>query len=261
MRPTGKPEDTERLIKLVELLSAERGEPAPEARDPASLTRAFWALCNIRPPAPPPAGFIELQDAFLQSATQSRGVVEAAELEFHRGIALWQGDITRLAADAIVNAGNAALLGCFAPLHACIDNAIHTAAGVQLRLACEEIMQGRALPTGELRVTEAFNLPSRFVFHTVGPIVEGGQPSEVQKEQLAACYENCLDAAHARGLRTIAFCSISTGVFGYPQRLAAPLAVQTVRRWQQAHAGLKVIFDVFSKEDRVAYEHELFESN
>lgn len=257
MRPTGDPKDTERLIQLVAMLSSERGEPAPEQRDPTALTRAFWALCNLRPPAEPPAGFIELQDAFLRSATQRRGVVTADSFAFKQGMALWQGDITRLAVDAIVNAGNAALVGCFVPHHACIDNAIHTAAGVQLRRACAALMRGRLLPTGELRVTEAFNLPSRYVFHTVGPIVQGGRPGGQQAAQLSACYQNCLDTAAERGLRTIAFCSISTGVFGYPQALAAPLAVDTVRRWQRDHPGVNVIFDVFSDADRVAYEHAI----
>lgn len=188
---------------------------------------------------------------------------------------VWRGDITRLAVDAIVNAANSRMLGCFEPCHDCIDNCIHTSAGVRLRLACAELMdaQGTPEPTGRAKVTPAFNLPSRFVIHTVGPIVSGGRPTRRDAELLASCYESCLDAAAERNLASIAFCSISTGVFGYPKREAAEIAIETVRTWYanrlagshspgdgHSHGGRvpqTVVFDVFSEADEQIYRELL----
>lgn len=245
------------LIDVVRMLVEERGEPMPAHVDDDTLRQTFQALCNIRPPNLPKAGFFELQDAFLKAEKEARGVVDVNEFEFNNGIALWQGDITRLNSDAIVNAANSALLGCFQPLHACIDNVIHTNAGIQLRLACHEHMRGGNLPTGQVVATPAFNLPSRYVFHTVGPIVKNHTPTERDEALLAKCYENCLNKAAVLGLDTIAFCSVSTGLFGYPQDKACPLVVRTVRAWLKKVGGVRVIFDVFSDDDKAHYEQAL----
>jgi O-acetyl-ADP-ribose deacetylase (regulator of RNase III) len=175
--------------------------------------------------------------------------------------ALWQGDITTLRADAIVNAANAALLGCFEPFHACIDNAIHSAAGPRLREDCQRIMaaQGMPEPTGEAKITRAYHLPASFVLHTVGPIVRGPlQPNHATA--LAACYRACLDlAAQIPGVRSVAFCGISTGIYGYPKEQAARVALATVSTWlrERPTALDLVIFNVFSADDRLVYERLL----
>ena len=175
-------------------------------------------------------------------------------------IVLWHGDITTLAADAIVNAANSQLLGCFVVGHTCIDNAIHTFAGMQLRLTCTELMrtQGHDEPPGRVKVTSGFNLPARFVFHTVGPIVHDGRPTARDRELLASCYRACLAEATRRRLDTLAFCCISTGLFGFPQAEAARIAIETVRE-HLAHTDphLKVIFDVFTNADQRIYQELL----
>ena len=168
------------------------------------------------------------------------GIARAAELPptpVDARLSVWRGDITTLEADAIVNAANSALLGCWLPGHHCIDNAIHTFAGVQLRMACAALMerQGHAEPTGRVQVTDAYNLPARWVLHTVGPIANGA-PTERHRRELASCYESCLEAAAACGCRTVAFCCVSTGTFGFPQREAAEIAVGAVRSWLDRHA-------------------------
>lgn len=167
-----------------------------------------------------------------------------------------RGDITTLAADAIVNAANSGMTGCWAPLHYCIDNAIHTFAGVQLRAACANLMaaQGYPEPTAQAKVTDGYNLPARYVIHTVGPIANG-RPTDTHRRQLAECYRACLDAAAKAGLASIAFCCISTGVFGFPQEEAASIAVATVRRWLNEHPDvpMTVVFNVFSATDESLY--------
>ena len=169
---------------------------------------------------------------------------------------LWRGDITTLAADAIVNAANSGMTGCWAPLHYCIDNAIHTFAGVQLRAACANLMaaQGHPEPTSQAKVTDGYNLPARYVIHTVGPIANG-RPTDTHRRQLAECYRACLDATAKAGLSSIAFCCISTGVFGFPQEEAASIAVATVRRWLNEHPDvpMTVVFNVFSETDESLY--------
>jgi len=245
------------LQRSLEMLAEERGDSLPTDLSRADMERRFRALCNVRAPKPVSEEFLTLQDAYLQGQTQKRGVIPMKDLNFDGGIALWQGDITRLACDAIVNAGNAALLGCFHPLHNCIDNVIHSNAGVQLRRDCDRAMAGGELPNGQVLHTEAYNLPSRFVFHTVGPIVRNGRPTEQDIRQLQDCYRNSLDLAAELGLETLAFCCISTGVYGYPQADAAALAVSTVRAWLDVHTGPRVIFDVFLQDDQRLYEHAL----
>jgi O-acetyl-ADP-ribose deacetylase (regulator of RNase III) len=223
--------------------------------DPDRLIRALGAA---RPPGPLPPEVALAWSTYLDRQRAESVPVDPRDFPAREGgLAIWRGDITRLAADAIVNAANSALLGCFHPLHACIDNAIHSAAGPGLRLACAELMgaQGHPEPVGQAKVTPGFHLPSRYVIHTVGPQVPGAvQPGH--RRDLEACYRSVLEAAATLpDVRTLAFCSISTGVFGYPIEEAAPVAVGTVRTWLFDHPGRfdRVIFDVFSAEDEEVY--------
>lgn len=245
------------LDRLIEILSGERGERPPQLLSEEDKAAYFRALCNVRPPEPVSKEFLRLQDRYLSALAEKRGSVDAAGLEYDRGTALWRGDITRLKADAIVNACNPELLGCFRPLHNCIDNAIHSFAGVQVRLDCAAMMKGGEEPNGRVKVTAAYNLPSKYVFHTVGPVVSGAV-TEKDENDLRSCYLSCLREADGRGLATLAFCCISTGVYGYPKEDACRLAVRTVREYlADTKSGLKVIFDVFDDEDERLYEREL----
>ena len=216
------------------------------------------SLMNVRPPMPASAAFLEAQDAYLQERTREKGIVDADALpatSLDPRLVLWQGDITTLACDAIVNAANSQLLGCFSPCHGCIDNIIHTMSGVQLRLKCDELMraQGHEEPTGRAKLTPGYNLPARFVLHTVGPIVAGALTA-ADEAQLADCYRSCLALAAAHGLVSVAFCCISTGVFRFPQRRAAEIAVETVRACLDAGGTVKrVIFNVFKDSDLKIY--------
>ncbi len=225
----------------------------PEHED--EKRQLFRALRNIRPPQAESDWFIAHQNAVLQAELAEKGVVSLADLQpICPNIYLWQGDITRLKVGAIVNACNDALLGCFHPLHRCIDNAIHSQAGVQLRLACFELMtkQGHPEPTGKAKITPAFNLPSDYVLHTVGPIIYG-DVSERDCQLLADCYRSCLALADERGIETVAFCCISTGEFRFPNPLAGKIAVQTVRDFLATHPKMKVVFNVFKDEDWAIY--------
>jgi len=230
----------------------------------------FRALCNVREPKPVSEEFLRLQDEELQAQLQEKGIVELIDIEgVCRGenffaptgkqLFLWQGDITRLRVDAIVNAANAQMLGCFHPLHKCIDNAIHSAAGVQLREECHRLMlqQGHPEPTGQAKITKAYNLPCKYVIHTVGPIIPDGIPTESQKELLASCYRSIMACADENGLESVAFCCISTGEFRFPNQLAAEIAVQTVKDYLTEHPDCsvrQVVFNVFKDEDKRIYE-------
>ena len=248
----------ELLEYLVEGLCAERGYAVPPAKDAAELWDAFRALVNTRPPIPAASSWLEAQDELLAGLIEEAGIAsveDGAACPYDGRIRLWQGDIITLAADAIVNAANSQMLGCWVPGHHCIDNAIHTFAGVQLRLECARIMDARGYeePTGCAKITAAYNLPSRHVIHTVGPIANG-RPADQHRTQLASSYESCLDLAQENDLSSIAFCCISTGLFGFPQREAAEIAVRTVGKWL-ARTGLQmtVVFNVFSGDDRDIY--------
>ena len=247
----------ERRRFLLEVLLRERGETMALPADETAQRRLLRALCNVREPVPAPADFLAVQDAYLQEETRRKGVTDAARIpEAEPGIRLWRGDITTLRCDAIVNAANSALLGCFVPCHGCIDNAIHTYAGVQLRLACAELMaaQGHPEPAGRAKITPAFNLPSRYVLHTVGPIVRN-RPTARDEALLAACYRSCLALAAAHGARSVAFCCISTGEFHFPNARAAQIAVQTVREARKTlQHEMDVIFNVYQERDLRIYE-------
>ena len=234
-----------------------RQMPVPDSRQ--ERRDLFRALMNVRPPEPVSEEFLQVQDEELQALLAEKGVVEILRIA-QNGIVEWQGDITRLKVDAIVNAANSQMLGCFVPLHRCIDNAIHSAAGVQLRLACEEMMKGSDEPTGSARITPGFNLPAKYVIHTIGPIVTTPLPLRQQEAQLASCYTSCLDLANKYGLASIAFCCISTGEFRFPDDRACFIAVSTVRSWMASHLESSVktiIFNTFKDIDHELYKNAL----
>lgn len=222
--------------------------------------RLLRSLMNIRPPKTVSKEFLEVQDAYLQEECTQKGVISLSDISIAEpGIYLWQGDITRLSVDAIVNAANSAMLGCFVPCHGCIDNAIHSAAGVELRLECYRIMEKQKTeePTGKAKITKAYNLPCRYVLHTVGPIIYG-DVTEKDCDLLSECYRSCLELAAAYQLKTIAFCCISTGEFHFPNEKAAAIAIQTVQDYQRKNQnGLEVVFNVFKDSDYQIYKQLL----
>ena len=225
--------------------------------------RLLRSLFNVRPPYPASPEFLDIQDEYLGEMIRERGITDGDSLPPAASdprLVLWQGDITSLRCDAIVNAANSALLGCWQPCHSCIDNIIHSFAGVQLRIKCSELMeaQGHEEETGKAKITPAYNLPSKFVLQTVGPIILG----ELEEEDcrlLADCYRSCLSLAAESGLRSVAFCCISTGVFRFPQERAAEIAVKTVKAFlDHSETSLKrVIFNVFKDSDWEIYSNIL----
>lgn len=213
------------------------------------------SLFNIRMPKAASREFLEIQDAYLQAEIEQKGITDFKDLSpLQNGIYLWQGDITTLRCDAIVNAANSQMLGCFCPCHGCIDNAIHTFSGVQLRLECAEIMreQGFEEPIGRAKITSAYNLPCGKIIHTVGPYVDG-KLTEKHCGQLRSCYSECLKTAVQSGTSSIAFCCISTGEFHFPNDKAAGIAVETVREFLKSNKNIEVIFNVFKDEDFRTY--------
>ena len=247
----------ERLDFLLHYLIKERKE-YENIRVPDSHSekqRYLRSLMNVRPPLPVSAEFLSVQDAYLSERLVERGVTRFQDLTpVQPGLYLWRGDITTLAADTIVNAANSGMLGCFVPCHGCIDNAIHSAAGIQLRNECAELMeaQGREEPVGKAKITGGYNLPAKHVIHTVGPIV-GMQVTRQQEEELRSCYLNCLRLAEKNQLSSIAFCCISTGEFHFPNKLAAKIAVENVDKYLMKSGIKRVIFNVFKDEDYHLY--------
>ena len=218
----------------------------------------YRSLVNIRPAKKISAEYLKAEDEFLQKMTTRKGITDIADLQpVEENIYLWKGDITTLKCDAIVNAANSGMTGCYHPCHNCIDNCIHTFAGVRLRLKCAEIMkaQGHEEPTGTAKITPAYDLPCQYVIHTVGPIVQG-RLTEKHCELLKSCYQSCLELAVLNGIKSLAFCCISTGVFGFPQDKAAEIAVQTVREFLLTH-DIEVIFNVFTEKDYKIYSRLL----
>jgi len=237
--------------------------------DAASKRHLLRTLMNLRPPLPARPELIELQDRFFTVERALSDITDPYRLPaiwetfgnvnvpFQNQLALWKGDITALAADAIVNAANSKLLGCFIPHHRCIDNAIHSSAGIQLRLECHEIMNRQEIdePVGQSKITRGYNLPAKYVLHTVGPTIYG-EVSAHDKAQLASCYTACLDqVVKCKDIQTIAFCCISTGEFRFPKNLAAQIAVNTVSHWlkKSNHQLDRVIFNTFTQEDYDLY--------
>lgn len=248
----------ERRIFLINYLLNERGENATIPAGETPQKNLLRALENVRPPMPISSEFLKIQDEYFSNEQTKSEIIDCDKLQYQGGIALYQGDITRIKCDAIVNAANSAMLGCFCPLHGCIDNAIHSAAGVQLRLECNAIMQGREANNGDVIMTKAYNLPSQYIFHTLGPIVNGGSVSAQNENDLKKCYTNCLKLAQKENLKSIAFCCISTGVFGYPKAQAAKTAIGAVKEWlQETKSTIRVIFNVFTEEDYGIYKRIL----
>lgn len=253
---------TERLAFLINYLINENNQlksidiPAQDA----DKKRLLRSLMNIRPPKTASNEFLEIQDSYLQEECRRKGIISLSDISLEQpGIYLWQGDITRLSVDAVVNAANSAMLGCFVPCHGCIDNAIHSAAGVGLRLECYRIMEKQKTdePTGKAKITKAYNLPCRYVLHTVGPIIYGNvTPQDCRL--LSDCYCSCLELAAAYQLKSIAFCCISTGEFHFPNEKAAEIAIQTVQDFQKKNQnGLEVVFNVFQDSDYKIYKRLL----
>ena len=243
------------IDRLIEILSDERNKPVPALTE-ENKRSYFRALVNVRAPKPASEEFLKIQDEYLQEELRLKGITDIADLmPVSEDIYLRQGDITTLKCDGIVNAANSQLLGCFCPNHGCIDNAIHTFAGVQLRQECAEIMQaqGAEEPTGQAKITKAYNLPCKYVLHTVGPIVYGTL-TERHEKLLADCYRSCLELAEKNGLESIAFCCISTGEFRFPNVRAAEIAIKTVNEYKrQTGSKIKVIFNVFKD-----YDYEIY---
>ena len=259
----------QRLTRLVEVFKADSGEFG-DLETPKSVQerrRVLRSLMNIRMPRPLPLEVLAMQDDYLRQRAAGKGVVGLRDIPVVRGgISLWQGDITRLAVDAIVNAANSQMLGCFVPMHSCIDNCIHSFAGVQLRSECARQMSrlrarygpDYVQPTAVPMLTDGYNLPAKKVIHIVGPIVADTLTEQLERD-LANCYKNTLDLCRENGLRSVAFCCISTGVFRFPGKRAAEIAVETVADWLNAHPGAvaRVIFNVFMDEDKAYYEQLL----
>ncbi len=250
----------QKLIYLINYLLSERNDLGKiEIPDNiAEQFRLYRSLVNIRPVMKADDEFLKTEDEYLTSLIAEKDITNIADLEpIENGIYLWKGDITTLKCEAIVNAANSGMTGCWQPCHSCIDNCIHTFAGVRLRYKCGQIMQaqGHEEPMGKAKITPAYNLPCDYVIHTVGAIVQSELKQE-HCEQLESCYQSCLEIAMKNGIKSIAFCCISTGVFGFPQKEAAEIAVRTVRAFQKKH-DIEVIFNVFSEKDHNIYRRLL----
>ncbi len=252
----------ERLLYLLQYLTGEDRElqsieiPAEDA----ARKRLLRSLMNVRPPKPAAKDFLNVQDEYLREERAEKGIFSLEDISFVKsGIYLWQGDITRLSVDAVVNAANSAMLGCFVPCHGCIDNAIHSAAGVELRLECSRIMERQNVkePVGKAKITGAYNLPCRYVLHTVGPTVHG-EVTRRDRDLLSDCYRSCLALAAEYRLKSIAFCCISTGEFHFPNEAAAEIAIRTVTDYRQENPGdMEVVFNVFKDCDYEIYRQLL----
>lgn len=250
---------SERRIFLIKSLLQERTEyrDISISADTEQQKQLLRALMNVRTPQQIGKEFLRIQDEYLKYEIAAKGITDVAELTpVQQGIYLWQGDITTLKCDAVVNAANSGMTGCYIPNHRCIDNAIHTFAGMQLRLVCDNLMeqQGYPEPAGGAKITPAFNLPSRYVLHTVGPVISG-KVNKHERELLASCYRSCLELAAENKLESVAFCCISTGEFHFPNELAAEIAVQSVKEFFRLQTGVKkVIFNVFKDLDKNIYQ-------
>jgi O-acetyl-ADP-ribose deacetylase (regulator of RNase III) len=252
----------ERRVYLIQALLRENTHYSKTVipNDVDGQKKILRSLLNLREPAPIDDEFLRVQDEYLQQELTEKGVTKLEDLTpLQPDLYVWRGDITTLAVDAIVNAANSGMTGCYRPCHACIDNCIHTFSGVQLRQVCGEMMrrQGHEEPTGQAKITPAFNLPSRYVLHTVGPIIYD-KLTEKDCKLLSSCYSSCLKLAEQYGVESIAFCCISTGVFRFPQDKAAQIAIKTVQAYKQATASkIKVVFNVFKAEDEALYREYL----
>ena len=254
-------QDERRIFLIKELLKEDKRYKNIEIpKNPTEQGDLLRALMNVRMPKEISEEFLKVQDEYLKEEINKKGIVDINNLNpIQKGIYLWQGDITTLRCDAIVNAANSAMTGCYVPNHRCIDNAIHSFAGVELRLECDEIMnrQGHGEPTGQAKITNAYNLPCKYIIHTVGPIISYKLTSE-DCELLANCYRSCLNLAAKNNLESIAFCCISTGEFHFPNDKAAQIAIKTVEEFMKKDTSVKkVIFNVFKDMDKEIYRELL----
>jgi len=255
----------EKLIHLVQWLINEK----PQYSDiliPTNIAeqkKLLRSLLNVRSPMKISSEFLAVQDEYLREEIAEKGIMALSSLTpIRNDIYLWQGDITLLSCDCIVNAANSQLLGCFQPCHSCIDNAIHTYSGIQLRIACDELMtkQGYEEPTGKAKITSAFNLPCKYILHTVGPIVYD-ELTEKERRELASCYRSCMALADEKELSSIAFCCISTGVYRFPNDKAAEIAIKTIDEYKkETKSKIKVIYNVFKNQDYEIYRKLLTEN-
>lgn len=254
--------EEQRVYLIQELLAEERYKNISIPVDEKEQKDLLRSLMNVRMPKPLSQDFFKIQDKYLQTERDMRGIIESEELPSIPGdprMVLWQGDITTLKVDAIVNAANSALLGCFRPLHTCIDNIVHSRSGIQLRLFCYDMMskQGHEEPAGQAKITPAFNLPSKYILHTVGPVI-GGAVRKQDCEALTSCYRSCLELAVKNNCQSIAFCCISTGEFHFPNKKAAEIAIQTVTSFLNTRKeNIRVIFNVFKDIDLHIYQNFL----
>ena len=253
----------QRIYLIKELLAEdERYKGISVPFDEQEQKNLLRSLMNVRMPKPISRDFLQVQDEYLQYERDKRGITDGAKLPSiprDSRLVLWQGDITTLKVDAIVNAANSALLGCFRPLHTCIDNIVHSRSGIQLRLFCYDMMskQGHEEPAGQAKITPAFNLPSKYILHTVGPVI-GGAVRKQDCEALASCYRSCLELAVKNNCQSIAFCCISTGEFHFPNEKAAEIAIQTVTSFLNTRKeNIRVIFNVFKDIDLHIYQNFL----
>lgn len=255
----------EKQVFLISKLLQENKEYAKFGmpQDDGGQKKLLRSLMNVREPSPISDEFLKVQDEYLKEELSKKGIVHISDLTpIEKDIYIWRGDITTLECDAIVNAANSGMTGCYGPCHMCIDNCIHTFSGIQLRNYCNDLMieQGYPEPTGKAKITPAYNLPCKYVIHTVGPIVEGSL-SQRHCDLLESCYKSCLKIAEENEVASIAFCCISTGVFHFPNEKAAQIALQTVRDYKQkTKSKIEVIFNVFSESDEQIYR-KLFSKN
>ena len=253
---------TERRLYLIQSLLNEKTEYQNLAvpSDADGQKHLLRSLVNVRLPKAIDGDFLKIQDEYLQEELRQSGITELSDLSPIDGdLYIWQGDITKLSCGAIVNAANSGMTGCYVPCHTCIDNCIHSYAGIQLRLDCAKLMQEQRFeePTGQAKITKAYNLPCDYVIHTVGPIVDG-EVTEEDERLLRSCYHSCLELAEQNGIESIAFCCISTGVFHFPNERAGEIAVETVRKYKaEKGSEMKVVFNVFKDTDREIYERLL----
>lgn len=269
-------EQEQRLDYLIEKFREDSGEYKDMGVGSTQEEKraALRSLMNIRMPGMMNDEITRIQDEFLQQEAEEKGIVRLEDIPtvkeqykskyiFANKISIWQGDITRLGIDAIVNAANSQMLGCFVPCHKCIDNAIHSAAGIELRAECAHQMNRKKIrfgagyeePAGKAMLTKGYNLPARYVIHTVGPIV-GYRLTNELRQDLKNCYESIMNCCIENGIKSVAFCCISTGEFHFPNDEAAKIAVETVNSFLEQHPDSfnRVIFNVFKEVDKQLYE-------
>ena len=255
-----------KLLYLINYLAKESKIDIGElSSNETELKNLFRSLMNMRPPNDISEDYLKIEDEFLQEELDKKFITNIENLKpIKNNLYLWQGDITALKIDAIVNAANSAMLGCFYPMHKCIDNAIHSAAGTMLRLFCRDIINqcGGYLKTGDAKITPAFNLPCKYVLHTVGPIIKD-KVSKKDEELLSLCYKSCLNLVVENNIESVTFCCISTGEFRFPNDLAVDIALSSVNDFlkENKERNIKIVFNVFKDIDYELYNKKIKELN